>query len=353
MINVDFLLAGCNTRCKHCYVNGGPGPMMPVGDALLCIEKLDQIAAYLPDSVSFTLDHEPMNHPNLEQILQAASHTGHIENYHHGMTSGVGLAHRDDREALIRAYQKCGYSCFGITFHGGAKLHDEIVRRKGAFDSAVSAAGFLKSQGVRLQISLMLNRFFPEEAEGITRLLEEVRPDDVYFAIPIFTPHCHMLDFEPYRASLETVRSLRPYLGRWRQDEAKILDQAQRCSVAFGIERLRQEVDLRGLFEEEQEELYLSLHQDCSLYVGNSGAETRRLGDLREMDPRSAAKEILSLPGNRDYGAFYEPEALPPVHNLIKALKNLPESTLYGDFESVIYRGLTELQIPSRILKGV
>ncbi len=23
MINIDFLLAGCNTRCMHCYVAGG------------------------------------------------------------------------------------------------------------------------------------------------------------------------------------------------------------------------------------------------------------------------------------------------------------------------------------------
>ena len=34
MINFDFLVAGCNTRCQHCYVNGGPGPMMPLADAL-------------------------------------------------------------------------------------------------------------------------------------------------------------------------------------------------------------------------------------------------------------------------------------------------------------------------------
>ena len=44
-INFDFLLSGCNTRCKHCYVNGGPGSMMKSEDALLFIEKLDELAA--------------------------------------------------------------------------------------------------------------------------------------------------------------------------------------------------------------------------------------------------------------------------------------------------------------------
>ena len=87
MINIDFLVAGCNTHCRHCYVNGGPGPIMPVEDALMCIDKLDALAACLQDEVSFTLDHEPMNHPRIDQILSAAFRTAHIQNYHHGMTS--------------------------------------------------------------------------------------------------------------------------------------------------------------------------------------------------------------------------------------------------------------------------
>ena len=80
MINIDFLLAGCNTRCRHCYVNGGPGPMMATGDALLCMEKLDRLAALLPDETSFTLDHEPMNHPEIARIISAAANTRNIQN---------------------------------------------------------------------------------------------------------------------------------------------------------------------------------------------------------------------------------------------------------------------------------
>lgn len=78
MINIDFLVAGCNTHCKHCYVNGSPGPMMPIEDVILCIKRLEEIAKYLPVGTSFTLDHEPINHPQIEQILYAASHTKNI-----------------------------------------------------------------------------------------------------------------------------------------------------------------------------------------------------------------------------------------------------------------------------------
>jgi len=133
-INVDFLVSGCNTHCKHCYVNGGPGPLMCTDDALVCIDKLDQIASYLPHNISFTLDHEPMNHPEIETILRASSHTKFITHYHHGMTTGVGLMSRQDKETVIKTYLENGYTEFGITIHGMSAHHDEIVKREGAFE---------------------------------------------------------------------------------------------------------------------------------------------------------------------------------------------------------------------------
>ena len=350
MINIDFLVAGCNTRCRHCYVNGGPGPMMPVADALLCVEKLDTLAAYLPDDISFTLDHEPINHPHLDQILSAASRTRHIQNYHHGMTTGVGLMGRKDKEAVIRSYLDCGYHDFGITIHGRAEHHDEIVRRAGAYNAAVAAAEFIKAQGAEISVSLMLNRFFTEEAEIISAILKRLQPDYVHFAIPIFTPYRNMLDFEPYRASMKTVEDLRGYLTEWQQDEEKLVSTAEKNTIASAIEQLRCCGSLHELFTQEQDELYLTLHQDCNLYVGNSGVETRCLGDLRIMDLKAAAEIIKSLPDNRDYGAFYDIAVLPADNDLINAWKRLPQDAVYGDFPSIVSRGLYELNIPTKIM---
>ena len=103
MINFDFLVAGCNTHCQHCYVNGGPGPLMPLKDVLQCLEQLDAIAEHLSDEADFTLDHEPMNHPDMVEIIRAASKTKHIQNCHHGMTTGIGLMRREDKDEIIRA----------------------------------------------------------------------------------------------------------------------------------------------------------------------------------------------------------------------------------------------------------
>ncbi len=347
--NIDFLVSGCNTRCRHCYVNGGPGPLMLTDDALSCIEKLDQIAAFLPEGASFTLDHEPMNHPEIGTILSAAAHTRYIRNYHHGMTTGVGLMARSDRESVVRAYLENGYDNFGITIHGSSAHHDEIVNRKGAFDHAIAASRFFSRMGCRVQLSLMVNRFFAEDAEEISRLIDDLGVDEIYFAIPIFTPHANGMRFEPYRATLETFEKIQRYLPGWHQNAEEILARAQQNAVG-NVEKKLQCMDLRTLWEQKQETLYLTLHQDCTLYVGNSGAETGILGDLRKLEPKEAAEIIQNLPGNVDYGAFYDWENVPDTERVRKALGGAKQNLVYGDFASVLYRAFAGLAIPTRLL---
>lgn len=344
-VNFDLLISGCNTRCKHCYVNGGPGGMMPREDALLCIEKLDALAEILPCEASFTLDNEPMNHPDIETIIRSAAAVKHIENYHHGMTSGIALMHREDRCAVMQAYLDCGYRDFGITIHGNAAHHDEIVRRKGAYQTAIEAAEYMKECGAEIGVSLMFNRFFVEDADAIDVLLKRLQPGYIYFAVPNFTPHAHMMDFEPYRASLDALHRLRPWLVQWRQEGLP----KGICTLGMLKEQLKQGLDIEELFRQPQDELYLTIHQNGELFVGNTGAETESLGDLRTLGAKEVAERICTLPGNRDYGAFYEVDRLPDREELLHALEQLPQNLLYSDRASAICRGLTALGIPTKI----
>lgn len=350
-LNFDLLISGCNTRCRHCYVNGGPGRNMPLRDAILCIEKLDELTAALPYNASMTLDNEPMNHPQIAEIIRAASETKHIVNFHHGMTSGIALMNRKDRTEVMKAYLDCGCDEFGITLHGSAEHHDFIVRREGARSASLQAARFMRSCGARINVSLMLNRFFDEDAEEIDGILNGLQPDYIFFAIPNYTPHANMPGFESCRATMGTLLALRPRLEGWQQDTDELFERAESGTVRAVIDRLENGLKLKELFAAPQEELYLCVHQDRRLYVGNTGVETLLLGDLQSLNIAETAAFIDGLPGNRDYGAFYDMGILPDEAELIRALKRLPGDLLFSDEASVICRGLADLGTPTKILE--
>ena len=350
MINFDLLVSGCDTRCRHCYVNGGPLPRMKGGDAVLCIERLDAIAGLLKEETFFTLDHEPMGHPEIGRIIDAAAGTKQIRYHHHGMTTGLGLMRRVDREAVLDRYLVRGFDSFGITIHGGETLHDGIVRRKGAFAASSAFGAFAKARGAELEVSLMVNRFFPQQREEISTMLDRLKPDFIYIALPIFTPHKNGMDYEPCRASVQDVEALGGWFDALGKNAGEQIERARESSVGFAVSRLQKEKDLKTLFREPQGEKYLTVHPDRRLYMGNSGAETECFGDLLLLDPEAVAERIAEAPDNRDYGAFYDQDKLPDAEKLIEALNGLPQETVYGDYPSVIYRGLSALNVPTRIL---
>lgn len=109
------------------------------------------MAAFLPQGTSFTLDNEPINHPQICKIIAAAASTEKIRYDYHGMTTGLALIVRDDRDAVTDAYLAHGYDFFGITFHGIGAHHDEMVCQNGAFACSVQAANYIKARGSGLR----------------------------------------------------------------------------------------------------------------------------------------------------------------------------------------------------------
>lgn len=341
-VNFDLLVAGCNTRCRHCYVNGGPAPLMETETALAALRTLDKLASLLPYDVSFTLDNEPFNHPDIGEILRASAATKHISCHHHGMTTGIALMRREDRSDILKTCLECGFSDFGVTLHGNASHHDGIVRREGAFGAALAFADFAKAAGCEIGVSLLFNRFYAGDAEAIGEALARLEPSRIYFAVPNYTPHRNMADFEPFRGSRAGLKAFRP--ERFGQKEPGF------CTPALFKESLRNGLDVRMLFGRPQDERYLTVHPDGDLFYGNTGAETECLGNVRELDVERTASRIRELPANRDYGAFYDPDTLPGREELCGALERIPEDLLYDGPESVLYRCLSLLDVPTRIL---
>lgn len=64
---------------------------------------------------------------------------------------------------------------------------------------------------------------------------------------------------------------------------------------------------------------------------------------------RGAGRRLPYLPGNSDYGAFYDVEDLPSEGNIREAIKALPQNLVYGDFASILYRAFVDLGIPTKL----
>lgn len=205
--------------------------------------------------------------------------------------------------------------------------------------------------GCQLKVSFMMNHYFSEDADDLSKLLDDLGTENVRLVSPIFVPHANMMMFEPHRATLGTFDAILHYLPHWHQKEQEVIETAQQNCVEEAMNRLHN-IDLHQLWTGEQTDLYLTLHHDCKLYVGNSGTETRCLGDLRTLAPQEVADIINSLPGNCDYDAYYDEKELPTIENIYKAIKELPHDLVYGDFESILYRAFVDLGVPTKMLFG-
>lgn len=156
-----------------------------------------------------------------------------------------------------------------------------------------------------------------------------------------------MADYEPYRGSLDTLHRIRPWLAQWQQQEDEFTKEI--CTISMLRKQLECGLDITALFKCSQDDLYMTVHQNGDLFVGNTGVETEHLGNLRTLDIQESAKRISELPGNRDYSAFYEEDQLPDREALIHALDQLPQDLLYSDRASALYRVLTMLGVPNKI----
>ena len=124
------------------------------------------------------------------------------------------------------------------------------------------------------------------------------------------------------------------------------------CTLGMLRERIEGGLDIPELFRLPQDELYLTVHQNGDLFVGNTGMETECLGNMRTLDIRETALRISELPGNRDYTAFYDIDRLPGQEEFLCALAQLPQDLAYSDTASAIYRVLAAMGVPTKIIRA-
>ncbi len=336
--NIDFLIAGCSTNCRHCYIDGGPAPIMPYEDVMLCLKKLQPAFRRFGKALSFTLDNEACLHPRLADILQYIYRECPENDFHHGSTTGIAFNHRLDKAQLWRLQKELGLDFGRITLHGGEKNHDLITRTPGFFAESLEYARFLRANGGRMEVNLMLSRLLVDDREAVTAALETLRPDAVFLNVTNAAPNRRLWDYQQWRVSLTDAEKLDGYLSRWGLDEDKTLDRLKNSTHRALVKQLEREGPPK-----EPGHCFLSLHRDRTLWLGNTGMERRLLGDLGQLTEEQIIAQLEACPSNWNFypSAFADPPAFDRV--LAHAKAHTRQELLYPDTDSLLSRMTQEL----------
>lgn len=171
----EITISGCATNCGHCYVDGGPGAMMPFEDYVLCLQKLSPALDRLSGDICITLGNEMFCHPRLADIFRVTDQICPHFFQHIGEdipTTGVALLRHRHREAILTELARKGTNqvCFAI--HGDRVSHDKMVGRTGRFDQLFACADFLTDRGFQLNFSLMLSKVLVSGLDGVMARLD-------------------------------------------------------------------------------------------------------------------------------------------------------------------------------------
>jgi len=337
----EISIAGCNTECAHCYISGGKSTIISLENYKEAISKLNIILKKLNGKIHVTIGNEIFIHPQISDILSLM--TEQIPEYfsYDGLngyvpTTGIALLNRKDRNTVLTSLKSAGCTGFMLTIHGNKEHHNLIAKNNLAFDSAISSIKWLQSEGFKIKINLMLNKFLCDDWQTINGILSDNPDAESRITIPLYIPVDRLRAFQQYRAEYNDCMKLQ---GKFDKN-----DFFENCEKNI-FEKL-----CNGLcfdYVEEEQWAFFNITQTFDIFYGNVGMHTQLLGNLLGDDPDELFNKISSLPSNCDWQAFYDIKKLPPVSSIICNMEPLTTNFVYPSINDCIYSWFDKIGIPN------
>lgn len=285
--NIDILVAGCNTTCMHCYVNGGKAPSMKWEDFKYCMAKLEPVFAHFGKDVSFTLDNELYNHPDAKEILELVEQRYSKNYYHHGSTTGIAILERADREEILEILKRNGWLETSFAIHGGRETHDKMVSYNGALETIIEASRLFKEKGFEVWLSLMISKKFAEDLAEVAEVLDEISYDHILPVIPDYYPNGRLMKYQDIRCAKEQYETVINFLKKIHVETADVEKAIERYNEDAVLQHLAVD-EVKG-FLTEKETAFFHINQNLDFYIGNTGSAQRYGGNLK----KCSAEEII------------------------------------------------------------
>ena len=214
----EITIAGCSTRCDHCYVDGGPASNMEAAVYERCINKLKHILANVDGDISLTLGNEIYCHPDIGRIIE---YTADIMPQYFSFenqpapTTGIALLERTDRDDIIKQLKLINANGFMLAVHGAEDTHDKIVHRRGARSKLFEAADYFANNGLFIFFNLIISKNLCAEFEKVACKIKQYPNAETGFTVPLYVPTKRMRMYQNIRAEYD--------------DCMKLAAQAERC----------------------------------------------------------------------------------------------------------------------------
>lgn len=160
------ITAACNERCLHCHASGGK----PAPDELTTVEGkrlIEEIARCQEFRMLVYTGGEPMIRSDLFELLEYSKKIG--------FRNVIATNAIDIDNKMAASLKKAGVYGLAISLdHTDPDVHNEIRRRKDAFELAVRGIEACRKNGIVLQINVTAMEYNIDDIENVLRFSDKV-----------------------------------------------------------------------------------------------------------------------------------------------------------------------------------
>ena len=343
----EITVAGCAARCAHCYVSGGPGPIMSVSDYKLCLDRLVPALERLSGEISLNLGNETFCHPDVVKLFRLTDQLCPQFFDRRGEdfpTTGVALLRHRDRQQILQELKRKGIHELFFALHGGPSQHDAIVGHEGRYRQLFETADFLAAEGFKLGFSLMLSRVLLPGLADVLAHLSHYPGANVYPIVPLYCPTPRLKAYQRYRLEKQPLLSLCDRLDAASISTVKVRSLCDTCSEQAVWSHPKGFV---AEYRHAPDWAFFHVDRDLCLYYGNAGMHTRFLGNLRQMTWPQVYEHISRLGPNYDFDAFYPIQAFESLHRMPQPKTDF----VYPSRADCYYAWLDHMGTPNLLIK--
>lgn len=301
--NIDILVAGCNTTCMHCYVNGGKAPIMEIDDFKLCIDKLKPVFENLKRNIGFTLDNEIFNHADALEILEYVEQNCYSNYFFHGSTTGIAFLNHTNQKELLKLLKRNGWTAIGYAIHGTESIHNKIVNSNDGLKAIIESSRIFKKEGFDVYIYLMITKELIKSLPELSEVLSEISYDHIGTVIPLYLPTQRLMKYQSIRCNKDDCDVLYEFLSNMKVDVESLKSKVELYNEETVYKTLTAksiEVKLSS-----NNTAYFHIDPKLDFYLGNTGSTLKYLGNIKQMSSEEILNCIVTAKDN-----YYETSSI-------------------------------------------